>query len=137
MLGQFHVGFGGGKIEENAHFGGELYDFNIYSKQLNGADVKAIYGQGRCSSYSQTFEDNRFLRWEDVLREERHGDVTEELLDCPSIWDILYNEKLFDRVIDIDLIKDLKEVRDILNEFEGHKIDKKFIEHLKRHHEIE
>lgn len=136
MLGQFHWGFRGGKIEDKAYFGGELYDFNIYSKQFDSEEIKEIFNQGRCNSHVQSFEDLKVIRWEDVLGEERHGNVTEALLDCPSIWNILYTEELLDRVIDEDLIQDLKEVKDILNEFKDHKIDEKLIEHLKRHHNI-
>ena len=137
MLGQFHTGLGGEKIEEDAFFGGELYDFNIYSKQLSSADVGDIFNQSRCSSFSQSFEDDILLSWEDVLKEERHGDVTESLLDCPTVWNILYNEKFFTKKINQDILDDLEKVREILREFEGHHVDEELIQHLKKHHDIE
>ena len=137
MLGQFHVGYGGKKIEEDAYFGGELHDLNIYSRELTDSEVRDICAKGRCSSYSKTFGGDRFLRGEDFLQQKRHGNVTEVLLDCPSVWDVLYNEKFFEREISRNLIEDLDKLKNFLQEFEGHKMDTKLIEHLKKYHEIE
>ena len=138
MLGQFHSGYGGGKIEENGYFGGQLYDLNIYSKQLTGVQIKDMFDQNRCSSNMnmQTFGKERIIQWKEILKEEKHGNVTEVLLDCASGWDVLYKDEFYNKEISENLIEDLETLKDLLQEFEGYKIDRKLIEHMKKHHDV-
>ena len=83
MLGQIHYENGGGEIVTSSHFGGELYDTNIWSFQMTSSQVKEMFTQGLCSDYSLSFKDTSFLSWEDILLMEREGEVTEkEVEDC-------------------------------------------------------
>ena len=57
-------------------FGGELYQFNIFSVVLSAESIKKIADGGLCFSLDE-FSDSRVLKWEDILTKSRTGSVTE------------------------------------------------------------
>ena len=85
LLGQLLEYDGVENIENGYYFGGELFDTNIFSTQLSAGQVKKMFTQGRCGNYSQTFAEDIFLSWRDILRKERTGNVTEvQLEECDT-----------------------------------------------------
>ena len=63
-------------------FGGDLYQFNVYSNVLESADIKKIADGGLCFDLEE-FSDTRILRWEDILDRSRSGSVS-EVEGCPT-----------------------------------------------------
>ena len=57
-------------------FGGQLYQFNIFSKALSSADVKKIADGGMCMDLTE-FRGTGDLRWEYILSQSRSGSVRE------------------------------------------------------------
>ena len=69
--------FGNYRARHSAHvFGGDLYQFNVYSYDLESADIKKIADGGLCFDLEE-FSDTRILRWEDILDRSRSGSVSE------------------------------------------------------------
>ena len=149
MLGQYHKVYGGRWIQGNCYFGGELYDMNIFSTQLSAEQVKEMYSQGRCANYSQTFGQETFLRWKDVLLQERHGNVTDvEMSECDHThpteedttdgvekkWQFLRGTNFYNKVVSEELISDIRARLELLGEFRNHSIDDPLVAHLEKHH---
>ncbi|XP_063683515.1 uncharacterized protein LOC134818035 [Bolinopsis microptera] len=61
-------------------FGGQLYQFNIFSKALSSADVKKIADGGMCLDLTE-FSGTGDLRWEYILSQSRSGSVREVEID--------------------------------------------------------
>ncbi|KAL5267668.1 hypothetical protein ACHWQZ_G004645 [Mnemiopsis leidyi] len=57
-------------------FGGELFQFNIFSEVLSAASIKKIADGGLCYNLSE-FSDSRILKWEDIITKTRSGSVAE------------------------------------------------------------
>ncbi|XP_063684218.1 uncharacterized protein LOC134818533 isoform X2 [Bolinopsis microptera] len=69
--------FGGLYSRNSGHvFGGDLYQFNVYSNVLESAEIKKIADGGLCFDLEE-FSDTRILRWEDILDRSRSGSVSE------------------------------------------------------------
>jgi hypothetical protein len=63
-------------------FGGKLYKLNLYSEQLDSCEIKAMAEAGLCSTIEQK-NDKRQLKWEQILEEQRYGQVEEFLpVEC-------------------------------------------------------
>ena len=82
MLGQLHKKYGGGGIKDYHFFGGELLDFNIFSKKLTSGVIKEMHAEGKCSDYSWRLGVERVVSWENILNTSRHGNVTETRILC-------------------------------------------------------
>ncbi|XP_063683645.1 uncharacterized protein LOC134818143 [Bolinopsis microptera] len=57
-------------------FGGQIYQFNIFSEALSSADVKKIAEGGLCMDLTE-FSGTGDLRWEYILSQSRSGSVRE------------------------------------------------------------
>ena len=144
-----------GSIRSWAYFGGELFDTNIFSTQLSAGQVREMFTQGRCGNYSQTFAEDIFLSWRDILRKERTGNVTEvQLEECDTdhthpeeeeeredrsdknsgTWDFLRETTLYNKIISEELLKDMTTRLNLIREFRNHTIDDPLISHLEKHH---
>ena len=60
-------------------FGGQIYQFNIFSEALSSADVKKIAEGGMCMDLKE-FSGTRALRWEHILSQSRSGSVSEFMM---------------------------------------------------------
>ena len=162
LLGQLLRSYGVQNIRSSAYFGGELFDTNIYTVQLTADQVKEMFDQGRCGNYSQTFGEDTFLSWSEILDEDRTGSVTEVTLEeCDTehvhpeeteeeeeeeegeeeekeeeegTWDFLRDERFFNKIISSMLVNNITSQLELLAEFKNHSIDDALISHLKRHH---
>ena len=155
MFGQLHKGYGGGNIKGCCYFGGTMFGTTIYSTELSSDQVQEMYTQGRCSNFTEILSDVTFLSWQDILKEERHGNVVEhELEECDTdhahpaededtdhahlinstSWQFLRGEYFLNKEITKDMISGMTGRLDILGEFQNHTIDDVLIKHLKKHH---
>ena len=56
-------------------FGGEIFNFNMYSKELTATEVAAMYSGGLCTEIPEQLEEYRVIKWEDILKQHRYGIV--------------------------------------------------------------
>ena len=68
----------------NYSFGGKISKFNIFSKEMSGDEVKAMFEAGICSNIEkERFEDVRSLTWEYILEQPKTGHVvTDDVETC-------------------------------------------------------
>jgi hypothetical protein len=57
-------------------FGGDLFKFNIYKRVLEPAEIR-ILAQDICSSEEQKYATSMILSWDDVIKNQRTGNVIE------------------------------------------------------------
>ena len=123
-------------------FGGELYKVNVFDKELEASEVKEMAAGGLCSQVEEKYGRSRYLKWEDLLLEEKSGNVTEidvgchpeekkndeeegnnstEECDCDprngtsfSRWDLLRGEKFYNKTVTKGLVEELKKGWSIL-----------------------
>ena len=81
VLGNEFDSYGGGFGDNNA-FGGELFKMNAFDKELEAAEVKEMADAGKCSDVEEKYGRSRYLKWEDLLLEEKSGNVTEIDVGC-------------------------------------------------------
>ena len=115
-----------------------------------------MFTQGRCGNYSQTFGEDIFLSWTDILQKGRTGNVTEvQLEECDTdhthseeeeeeredrsgknseTWDFLKETTLYNKIISEELLNDMKTRLNLISEFRYHTIDDPLISHLEKHH---
>ena len=123
----------------NLPFGGELFKANLFDKELSAAEVKEMADGGLCSEVEEKYGRSRYLKWEDMLLEEKSGNVTEIDVGCTpelkqedkeeasisedcecedgttlSRWDLLRGDKFFNKTVTVELVEELKETWDIL-----------------------
>ena len=126
----------------NYPFGGELFKVNLFDKELSAAEVKEMADGGLCSEVEEKYGRSRYLKWEDLLLEEKSGNVTEIDVGCTpevkeedgekennsteececeqgngttfSRWDLLRGEKFFNKTVSVELVTELKQAWEIL-----------------------
>ena len=76
--------FDGGSYDASETFGGELFKVNFFTKELTGEEVLGMKEAGLCSDVEESYGRVRYLRWEDLLLEQRNGDITEVEPGCPA-----------------------------------------------------
>ncbi|XP_063676581.1 uncharacterized protein LOC134812905 [Bolinopsis microptera] len=64
-------------------FGGQLYQFNVYSQALSSTEVKKIAEGGLCFDLTE-FAETRVLKWEHIMSQSRSGSVSEVLIGSMS-----------------------------------------------------
>ena len=116
-------------------FGGDLFKVNLFDKELDASQVKAMADAGLCSDVEEQYGRSRFLKWEDFLLEEKSGNVTEIDVGCyPEVneeesnsteececeqesfsrWDLLKSDKYYNRTITAEMVEQLKESYEVL-----------------------
>ena len=71
-------------VEPDNVFGGELTKLNVFGKELTAVEVAKMHAAGRCSEVEKEHEAVRFIKWEDILKKDRNGDVTEVDTGCSA-----------------------------------------------------
>ena len=123
----------GGRL--NFPFGGDIFKVNVFDKELDATQVKAMADAGLCSDVEEQYGRSRFLKWEDLLLEEKSGNVTEIDVGCyPEVygeesnsteececeqesfsrWDLLKSEKYFNKTVNAEMVEQLKESWEVL-----------------------
>ena len=57
------------------HFGGEMINFNMFSRELTASEVASLSEIGLCSPIPESLEDYRRIKWEEILKLSRTGTV--------------------------------------------------------------
>ena len=52
-----------------------MHNLNFFSKELTGSEVAAMLTDGLCTPIPEELEQYRVIRWEEVLRLPRRGNV--------------------------------------------------------------
>ena len=90
-------------------FGGKLYKLNLFSEVLSSSQIRSMSEAGMCAPVELQFE-SRTLTWEQILTEQRFGDVTEFVpVECVDYLQAKLNETT----------SELRETQDKLQDKEG------------------
>ncbi|KAL5267866.1 hypothetical protein ACHWQZ_G004794 [Mnemiopsis leidyi] len=152
--------YDGGSRDTSEVFGGELFKVNFFTKELTGEEILEMKEAGLCSDVEEKYGRFRYLRWEDILLEERTGNITEVSIGCPapeckeekteetepatqpsnetececpacSRWDVLYEEEFFNQTLSHGLLEQLRSYWNILGNFVGATVNEEVIAHFK------
>ena len=75
-------------------FGGKLYKLNLFSEVLSSSQIRSMSEAGMCAPVELQFE-SRTLTWEQILTEQRFGDVTEFVPEeCAGNFVVYFKAKL-------------------------------------------
>ena len=110
VLGNEQEGVGTG-MDSWDIFGGELYKLNMFARKLTDGEIKEM-SEERCSEVEMKYnEDERGLKWVDILQKKKYGNVVEEKVndECmriTKIWNKLQDtkkeiEKLNDKILQL------------------------------------
>ena len=123
VLGNAFNSQGGGFGDANA-FGGDLFKANVFDKELDASEVKEMAEGGLCSDVEEKYGRSRYLKWEDLLLEEKTGNVTEidvgcypEEKECDKSfckWDLLREGKFFNKTVTTELLEEIRQSWDML-----------------------
>ncbi|XP_063678481.1 uncharacterized protein LOC134814315 [Bolinopsis microptera] len=79
----------------NSHpFGGMLFNFNMYSKELTATEVAALSSAGFCAEIPEQLEEYRIIKWEDILKLSRSGAVLDMDTRCAAFVELRKNLEL-------------------------------------------
>ncbi|XP_063684778.1 uncharacterized protein LOC134818966 [Bolinopsis microptera] len=67
------------------YFGGELFNFNMYSKEMTATEVAAMSSGGLCTEIPEQLEEYRVIKWEDIVKLSRSGTVQDLDIVCTAI----------------------------------------------------
>ena len=70
------------------NFGGELFNFNMFSKDLTATEVAAMYSGGLCTEIPDQLEEYRVIKWEDILKLSRSGTVLDIDTRCAAFVEL-------------------------------------------------
>ena len=134
VLGNEFGSYGG---NFNYPFGGDMFKANVFDKELDASQVKAMADAGLCSDVEEQYGRSRFLKWEDFLLEDKSGNVTEIDVGCyPEVeeesnsteececeeesfsrWDLLKSDTYFNKTVTAEMVEQLKESWEVLGKF--------------------
>ena len=77
VIGNDRISGGNNGNSASYPFGGELTKLNVFSKELTGDEVKAMSDEGLGSCVESTHGEHRRIRWEDILKEKRYGNINQ------------------------------------------------------------
>ena len=84
VLGDYRDTVAAGSLT-NCDFGGEMYNLNLYSKELTGTEIAALSADGLCTPLPDQLDEYRLIRWEEVLKDlklTRKGTVQDIQTGC-------------------------------------------------------
>ena len=92
VLGNDQNGYDPGPsgFDPNYIFGGELYQLNLFSKELSSSEVLEM-SRNKCSNVERSYGSKRVIKWEDILTLRRNGDITDVLITGTSIKFVMSN----------------------------------------------
>jgi len=116
----------GGGFDINHVFGGEMYNLNVFKKNLSLEDVAAMFYSGRCARLAKFIGYDVILSWKDILAAKRSGDVRVVDAGCGSPNMMELRARLNDIINATDAIVDagcgspnMMELNDITNATEA------------------
>ena len=81
VLGNEQQGGPGSGMDDTNMFWGELYKLNMFTRKLSGREITER-SRDRCSEVEVIEDEERGLKWEDVLQKTRYGSVAEIESTC-------------------------------------------------------
>ena len=120
VLGNEQTGVGTG-MDEYDIFGGELYKLNMFTRKLTDGEIKEMSAE-RCSEVEMKYnEDERGLKWEDILQKKKYGNVVEEKVNVECMRVTKIWNKLQDTEKELDVSKNesydsLEKLNDVLQD---------------------
>ena len=104
VLGNEQSGLGTGMDYADV-FGGELYKLNMFTRKLTDGEIKEM-SEERCSEVEMKYnEDERGLKWEDILQKKTYGNVVEEKVNVECMRVTKIWNKLLDTKKELDVSK--------------------------------
>ena len=85
VLGDYRDTVAIGSLTGACDFGGEMYNLNLYSKELTGTEIAALSADGLCTPLPDQLDEYRLIRWEEVLKDlklTRKGTVQDIQTGC-------------------------------------------------------
>ena len=70
------------------HFGGELFNFNVYEKELTATEVAAMSSGGLCTEIPEQLEEYRVIKWENIVKLSRSGTVQDLETRCDPVFEL-------------------------------------------------
>ena len=64
------------------HFGGEMYNFNLFSKELSGTEVAELSKNGLCTPVPDDLQPYNLIKWEEIINLDRSGNVQDLETGC-------------------------------------------------------
>ena len=106
-------------------FGGEMYNLNIYSRELTASEVASLSEIGLCTAIPESLEDYRKIKWEEILKLSRSGTVQDFIdprcaaaAELPTTKQKLAEKIQEKRTVELSLnrtLEDLVEVQENFN----------------------
>ena len=69
-------------------FGGELFNFNVYEKELTATEVAAMSSGGLCTEIPEQLEEYRVIKWEDIVKLSRSSTVHDLDTGCAAFAEL-------------------------------------------------
>ena len=64
------------------NFGGEMFGFNLFAKELTGEEITELSTDGLCTDIPESLETYRLIRWEDILELPRSENIQNIEIQC-------------------------------------------------------
>ena len=71
------------KSKSGNHFGGEMYNFNMFSKELSQTEIAELSKNGLCTLVPEDLQPYKLIKWEEIVfKLYRSGKVQDLLIGC-------------------------------------------------------
>ena len=70
------------KHKTQNHFGGEMYNFNMFSKELSRTEIARLSTKGLCTPVPEDLQPFKLIKWEEIVKLDRSGKVQDLLVGC-------------------------------------------------------
>ncbi|XP_063689066.1 uncharacterized protein LOC134822099 [Bolinopsis microptera] len=71
-------------VESRFIFGGDVFKMNIFNRVLTSTEIRAM-ASDMCSEEEEILNSNRLIKWEDIMSQQRTGNVVEIPTNCPVV----------------------------------------------------
>ena len=102
-------------------FGGEMFNFNMFSRELTASEVASLSEIGLCSPIPESLEDYRRIKWEEILKLSRSGTVRDIDSGCasnvPLLQHLLEKTKEEKGAVELSLNRTLEDLVEVQGNF--------------------
>ena len=110
-------------------FGGEIFNFNMFAKELTATEIATMAAKGLCTSTPEELEDYRVIKWEQIMKLSRSGTVT-DIIDprCIAAHELQGTKRKLAELLKVEELfnstqEDLAEIKRELNETKSALVD--------------
>ncbi|KAL5269548.1 hypothetical protein ACHWQZ_G003145 [Mnemiopsis leidyi] len=110
-------------VDIGNQFGGEIFNFNIFSRELTASEVTSLNEIGLCTPVPESLEDYRTVKWEDILQLSRSGTVQDIDTGCAAVVELRNTkQKLEEKTqekedVELSLNRTLEDLREVQGNF--------------------